>query len=688
MTIALTAVLSGCGACEEGEHSVPFKRDEPVSTPTLAAPDAATDAGADAFVPVEGGTHPTGTQRIDFADGTSIEIADGTLRAWLTVDLDADADLDALLVTATATGELVLARAERRGDSFTAPHSVAALGAGAEACALETPSLRRFAAGFVSVHAETRCAASLSARTAAGLDDAAPAPTSTPTPHAPPSPAEHLWIVTIEPLPRIAEHVSWESGSAREPGAVVVDSVALSSADLDADGHADIELKVALRRTLDPEPFTLTLALFDRPAGLARDPAQPEASLRRLADGARDALRRDPARALASADRVLALHAAVCREAGRASLRFDDASGLACGRSRAAGRAAAVRAAALARTGALLAAIEAYDALATEAYDVPGVDRDRAREALAAQASKTLSWRKGPALDLASGPAARLSAVAFVDEDTLLLRGNAPRNYALADGAESPTGVAGDVLVSDPSGHFAIVGVVRTCEGHALRTVLASQVVAGIVGGRSVSEPLVLASAPPPGARCPGKLLPPLRDDAGGWRVLDWTESGVLLVRAGELWRLALDEAAKAAQPAVRVAATEDAQPRHAGALSTSGRHLALVTQLGVAVVDRATGAATLVPFAGSELAQAAARTALDVAVSPSGRRVAIAHAGHVFVASEQAPAPATPIAPAIPNTTPTTPAAPIAPEAPPAPDAPTAQAPTPPPAPDAPSTP
>lgn len=323
-------------------------------------------------------------------------------------------------------------------------------------------------------------------------------------------------------------------------------------------------------------------------------------------------------------------------------LRFDDAAGLACGKSRAAGRAAAVRVAALARTGAVLAAVAGYSALGADAYDVPGVDRDRLKAALGAVSEKTYAWRAGPAVETPSGPAVRLPAIGFLDEDMLLLRGAVPRTYSLRDGTETPTGAAGDLLVADPEQRFAVVGIARSCEGYRLRIVRVEQIVAGVVEGASASEPLVLAAPPPPGARCPGQLSPALRKDTGGWRVLGWGRAGIMLVRNGELWRLPIDAAANAVTPVTPVARDDGSIAAHRDADGIEPR-LALVTDLGVAVVDTTNASAKLVPFAGSELEKSPPSADADAAVSFYGRSVAVVHAGRVYFATEHAAPPAPP---------------------------------------------
>src|SRR6185295_4559614 len=110
--------------------------------------------------------------------------------------------------------------------------------------------------------------------------------------------------------------------------------------------------------------------------------------------------------------------------------------GLECGPSLAAGRAATVAIATLAGQGKLQAALALYQALDTPAYRLLDNDRERARYAMHALVDDhSYAFRSGPLLDLAPGPKARRGAIAFIDEDHMLLRGATARSYDLASGA-------------------------------------------------------------------------------------------------------------------------------------------------------------------------------------------------------------------------------------------------------------
>ncbi|MEO7330443.1 MAG: hypothetical protein ABI193_17845, partial [Minicystis sp.] len=94
--------------------------------------------------------------------------------------------------------------------------------------------------------------------------------------------------------------------------------------DRDGDGRDDITLKLTLTGAPRPLAFkdaaaSATLAFFDRPAGLSRDPQEPEASFKNLAFSlVADARRKVSASRVAGAALALRrLHALLCEESGR-----------------------------------------------------------------------------------------------------------------------------------------------------------------------------------------------------------------------------------------------------------------------------------------------------------------------------------------------------------------------------------
>jgi hypothetical protein len=160
--------------------------------------------------------------------------------------------------------------------------------------------------------------------------------------------------------------------------------------------------------------------------------------------------------------------------------------------------------------------------------------------------------------------------------------------------------------------------------------------VAGVVTGPSAAEPLAVHADPPSGAHCPELSAEQKRDD-GGVHVLDWSARGVLLLREQALFLLELDAAGNAAEPA-RLLGPGDAAPAlaHSGALTANGRYLAQVTPLGVAILDRTQGKTRVLAAPDGN------GTISDVALSPSGRKLALLRGRQVLI-GEPREAPATP---------------------------------------------
>jgi hypothetical protein len=439
-----------------------------------------------------------------------------------------------------------------------------------------------------------------------------------------------LWLVTLERAPRVLEQ--FRAPLAGEPKV----ALSLHERDLDADGHADLLL--AIEVTPAGLPMTRVEAHFlNRAGGLAQQPGEPETALLALADDAKAERKKRPEQAAQLAGRVLAVHGALCRESPTARLVLGDAPGMPCGASLAAGRAASIATAVRAARGELVAALDQYASLSSPIYRLTENDWDRARSAIMAKAEVgSLEWRAGPAPDPKAGALVRRSSIAFVDERQLLLRGATARTYELATGAVAPSGVPGDTRVVDPTGQLAISAIVRSCEGFHLQVVQASQVVAGVVAGPVLAEPLIAAAQPPAGATCPA-LDAALRKDSGGFQVIDWSAQGVLLARRENAYLLRLDAAGKATAPAEPLAPgpAAAALTSHSAQLTADGKYLAFATSLGIALLDRASNRARLValpsgPTAGLPVA--------DVAISPSGRRMAFVRGGELWIGSPPEP--------------------------------------------------
>ncbi len=691
---ALAVLVCSCAGCSQGDRAVPFKLG--AARAPGAAKNATPAAGATPAGPGQASSYPAGTAEIEL-DGRSLKLAAGSVRGALALAAQAGAPPGLLVLLQDPGGALSLARAGADGDTrWASPEPVVPLqeAGTSETCSARSASLGALDAARALIDLELDCTAGPAPGAPGAAPHApppapapqqappAPAPAALPAPSSPPAPStaapqqparlppptpanptpaaaagaapaataathgeRQLWVVTREPQPRVLEHLTALAPQSPDEPKV---TPALQSRDLDGDGNPDLllSLEVAAAGTA---PTQLEVELYSRAGGLARDPAEPEKTLRALADRAAAKRRSDPAGAGELARQALLVHRALCRESGAARLQLGVGRGLDCGPSLGAGRAASVLVAVLAAGGKLLQAVERYQMLDAPAYRLTDNDRERARYALQSRVdAQSYGWKPGPQLELPPGPRVQRAPCAFVDEDHLLLRGTRARSYDLRNGTLEPTGIPAQTAITDPSGRYAVSAVVRACDGYHLGIVLASQLVAGVSTGRNVSEPLFAPAEPPPQAGCP-ELTREQRADQDGYRVLDWTSAGVLIAHADTLLLLPLDASANAHGPA-RVLGPDDTLPalNQSAELTADGRYLALLTSVGIAIHDRKQGSTKLIAV------PAGTGTVSDIALSPSGKLLAVVRGGRLLLGvprAPQAPAPgaptsATPLAP------------------------------------------
>jgi hypothetical protein len=584
------------GACngDPPEGRVP-QRDRPADSPPGVDP-----GGSDGpFEPISGRAFPPGTARVA-VEGAPLGVPTGSIRALLAMDLDGDGARDAILVLEVNGGASV-AFARRGADAFGAIEALGELHGPREGCTVGEPALRTVSPSFAVLSVT---------RTCDGAQDRA------------------LGVLGLAGGPRLLERIALLPPEGRTAGEV---TLGLAATDVDQDGHTDVVLEVAVRGLDASEPARVRLPWLDRPGGLARDRAEPERTLAELASRARDALKKDTASALASARQALSLHGVLCREGGAPRLRFGESDGLVCGRSAGAGRAAAVAAAALAERGAVLESMEAEAKLGQPAYAVAAADRKLLERAWArAPTPSGLRWRK--VADHAPGamPDVHLPPASFADVGTLVLRGEASRAVDLTTGEARPAPEAdGPGLMRDPSGELAVVGVHRSCEGHLLSIVRAADVVAGVVAGRPVAEPLLEARPPPSGSPCP-PVPAALAKDTGGWQVLGWAPQGVVAARGETLRVVPLTvEGHAAGEPADLPPGTPPPAPLAPGQATPDATAYVLPSARGV-ILRRLAPAARTVLLRPEGWKDGAIPS--SVAISPDGTKVAVLRDGEVWV--------------------------------------------------------
>jgi hypothetical protein len=594
--------LSGCRCGRDA--AVPFHRG--------GEPGGRGEPTSAGLAPLEAAEHPEGTRGLPL-EGTSLRIEDGSVRASAVFDFDRDGDRDVLFVVLGATSAAVrVMYAEQQPSGLATPISLASRatlavegGEGTTACAPTRASILPLSESIVLVSVDARC------------DDFARPRLSV------------SWALTADARPRSLETLDFLG---RDEG----EGLSFAAEDRDHDGHDDLAVEVRIATSAGP--VTTTLTWMSRAAGLAREGEQPEPTIAALGTQAREAVRRDPARAIAAADKAIALREALCREAEQPRLWVGGTRGVACGASASSGRAYAMRAAALARRlpagpptdRALLgAALDAFLALDRQGVSIREGDRALVRESWMRVASvppTSMVVHRGPPVSpVVSRPGPRLSTLAFVREDRVLVRGAEPRFVTLT-GAEARVEPApaseGDWRLRSPGDGpdapgLELVAIERRCEGTVL--VIAPS---GGVGGSGGERHEVLASPrpPPAAARCP-TMPEGHRLDDGGFVALGWAPQGVILARGVALSVVPIDARGEAAGPAEVLPARVPAPaPIAPGAALSDVAAYALALPFGIVVVDRRRDETRIYRDDDFAVPQGAS---FDVALAPSGRRAA-----------------------------------------------------------------
>jgi len=563
--LALLCLLASCGESEP----VPFGLDRPATSPP-PSPSSSPPPNLEA----ETRTWPPGTTGVD-VDGARWESARSVL-ATLAVDVDRDRDRDLLVLVAgddLAAGALSLVLARRTSEAFE-EESLGEQVAAPDGCA----DRRVEFVPLSSEHAIASVRWSCPNRNDAELEHAA-------------------LVVGLGALPRLLERFRWRGGAS--------DGLTFSAADRDEDGHEDVIVEAFVGEA------RAALVYRSTAAGLARDPDAPEAAVVALVDAARSSVRRSPEVALRGADAALGLWEALCREGERARLTVGTSAGIACGDSVAAARARAVAVAAHARLGHVAQALALERALGPVEGRLREPERRMLRDAFAAMPAETPALRTSVAALPLSG-SVRRSTLAFEDEDALLVLAGEPRRVRLLDGTVEPA-PAMEPALTDASGAMQLFGIERRCEGTVL-----------LVAPRGVpfaSGTVLVAPRPVPrGAPCP-ELTPLLRADADGFVPLGWAPQGALLARLDELWLVPLDAAGgSSGTPTTLMPDAPAPVPVPPGAARPDLSAYALATEHGVLVVARGeTPSVVLVRPEGYRHEG----TAIDVAISPSQRRLA-----------------------------------------------------------------
>ncbi len=598
-TISCVLLLTACGACED-DRVVRFGLDPNPSTTTTGETPPPDPQPGD----VSGHSLPTGTTTAE-VDGVTLTIPQGSIRAAVASDLDGDDDADAIVILETPEQGTSLAVARRNDDGFAPLATIASWARPAIECTLANARLDVLGSAFIAAFLDLDCPDGRHVELRAYSHEAAPRP------------AETLRVTPLADSPA---------------------TLTARALDADDDQRHDLAIDLNFGSTRVPEPVHVELVWLDRPNGLALRDDQPEATLTAIGQQARAAVRGDANAALGNADRALLLYDAMCRESGRARVHVGEAgaAGLTCRASAGAGSAAFVRTIALARGNDLAGALEALARLDDPGLRVTARDRREAAERLTA--SVGLAGQVLPGITLPPRlDTVRVSRLAFETPNILLVRSEPPQRIDLeawslafnaVDSTIPPLPVLPDaispdetkLLVTDPTGRFAVASVGRNCEGYALSIVRTEQIVGATVIGAEVSHPLIERA--PPLATCPA-ITPAARQDDGDFVVLGWAPQGVVVARREALFVVPLTvDGAPAGESTRLPPGTLPPAPLRPGAISGDGSLYAFMTPAGV-VLRHSDGRIDLTQLEGD---------VTDLAVAPDGSSIAYVQEGAVHV--------------------------------------------------------
>lgn len=494
---ALSVALPACDGCHGGKPYTPYTlTDTPPSSSVASPPAPVVDAGP--FTAVTAGPAPDGGARWPL-EGGAVEAPPGHAFAeGLVIDADADGKQDLIAWSRAPDGlrgELWFASGKAPGEGrmiAAIPADLAAAGCSASAT-LSLVGPRTAAFDFVP-----RCPARIAERAV-------------------------RWIAAVRFVdgpPEIALELR-----AHAPADGEALQIALDGRDRDGDGRGDVAISFTL--TGAPKPLhpggsaAATLAFFDRPAGLSRDPTEPEASFKAIgaalvADGRR---KTTSPRVPGAAITARRLHAMICEDVGGKPLVTTTAGPLRCGDVRLAEESAIAEVEAALNLGdpvAAFAALGRLDALGVRRRDV---------DSLVAKSVHTVGGtlvRVTAAIpDIVEPPA--FAPVAFEKNGDLLVRTRdgvvRVDKASFAESAVDPA-PAWPKRLAWPNGDAPSWGLDRiedTCDAPMLHARF-------LVGGEASTLPIPVAS--------PGRCTPASRVEAD---FLGNSAQGILFAVRGEI---------------------------------------------------------------------------------------------------------------------------------------------------------
>lgn len=598
-TVLSVAALSGC-ECGHGPP-VPFGLDAGRREGVLPVSPVPVVIPFDENVPAEPVRQIT-------LDGAEL-LRDTPVRAYGTLDLDDDGDRDVVMTELGDDGELHFTTTRRDPTGFGPADVIFTEARPPAGCATTAFGWAAPSPSFLVASARVECEGQPS--------------------------TELRFVFSHDARPRMLEVFGMTDGR-----------IAVHVADRDHDGEDDLGLEVGL----PGEGPSVTIQFWNRASGLSIDAAEPMATIASLALEAQRALRRHPEEALVSSTRAIALREALCRSSAAPRLRLGGLQGVPCDNVPPQGRAYAAHAAALARTGELAPALEAFLALDGLGIEVREAERRLAIDAwsrrgreLAEAGARIVESVEAQAATTTSAP--RLSTLAFVDEGRVLVRGDHPRIVTLANGSLESVPDRGSTRIESRNGRFSLRGLETRCDG-------AFATIQPLVPLTDSGTRSVLVEAAPgrcdAGAR--GRTTETVAAARGLWP-LGWAPQGMVFARASTIYVVPIDDdGAAAGAPVISPPGTPLPVPMAPGAADAAGNSFALALPIGVVLfLEQQTRAVLLRPD-GYLVPEG---MPIDVAVAPSGDRVAYLAGGHLRYIDRANAVPLVPPPPVVPAPSP-----------------------------------
>lgn len=593
----LAGVSVGCRDC--GSEPVPFKANANDPSQDTESATSKSEATAEPGISL-----PAKTRHVKL-DGATLAVPEGELRAVLPADLNDDEAQDAVALIARSGGaELVYAK--RAGMGFGAPIALPKALAAVPGCDVQEAQAERLGGQQALFRVKRTC-------------------TETPAPE-----SEVLFLVTLSNPPRMQERFTLTAGSDGEGNALPEVSAAGRALDQDGDGHLDFVLEVSVTPRATNAPAATSLLWLNRPAGLARDTREPTETLTRLAEDGKLEVAAHPEVALKRALEAQALFDAVCREGGAPRLLLGDGAAIPCGVPEPLAAAVKLEVDVLTQQGKLAEALKARQRFVHQhGARVDKKQLAQIDEALAkAEGLPDIAEVEGPTVNAKASAPQELPALGFSVEGTVLVRSTTPRAWHFASQQlvdEAPH--LKDQRILDPSGKFFVHKIAHSCEGVTLTIMATADVVGGIVAGRPTATPVLKRSRPD--TPCDPSRLD--KDNLFGLKILGWAPQGIVLARDEALFVVPMTQTGQSAGDAVPLDETTPVPaPLAPGWANVNASAYALPSPAGIVIYRPGSGAAQPLivrPHHWPKDGRA------EVAISPSGRRLAFLAEGKLYLA-------------------------------------------------------